>query len=186
MPRLRHAAVTAPNRSLTAGAAGRSFDKCYAGALKTEIDNAFGMRRVEIMCAACDGHLGHVFENEGFSATMERHCVNSVFGQIRSGEFGRRGSQGSGRERRVGRVRVRALADHRVARDLRVIGLARTRDEFLRLQTRIDARARRAPVVKSPSAFDSDTDASPSSPRRSFNHRATSPSPPRAHRSARA
>ena len=30
------------------------------------------------MCAACDGHLGHVFENEGFSATMERHCVNSV------------------------------------------------------------------------------------------------------------
>ena len=55
-----------------------AFDKCYAGALKTEIDNAFGMRRVEIMCAACDGHLGHVFENEGFSATMERHCVNSV------------------------------------------------------------------------------------------------------------
>ena len=55
-----------------------AFDKCYVGALKTEIDNAFGMRRVEIMCAACDGHLGHVFENEGFSATMERHCVNSV------------------------------------------------------------------------------------------------------------
>jgi peptide methionine sulfoxide reductase MsrB len=32
----------------------------------------------EIMCAACDGHLGHVFENEGFTSTMERHCVNSV------------------------------------------------------------------------------------------------------------
>ena len=55
-----------------------AFDKCYAGAVKTEVDNSFGMRRVEIMCAGCDGHLGHVFENEGFSATMERHCVNSV------------------------------------------------------------------------------------------------------------
>lgn len=55
-----------------------AFDKCYTGAVKTEIDNSFGMRRIEIMCAACDGHLGHVFENEGFSATMERHCVNSV------------------------------------------------------------------------------------------------------------
>jgi peptide-methionine (R)-S-oxide reductase len=55
-----------------------AFDKCYAGAVKTEVDNSFGMRRVEIMCAGCDGHLGHVFENEGFSATMERHCVNSI------------------------------------------------------------------------------------------------------------
>lgn len=55
-----------------------AFDKCYAGAVKTEIDNSFGMRRIEIMCAACDGHLGHVFENEGFTPTMERHCVNSI------------------------------------------------------------------------------------------------------------
>ena len=55
-----------------------AFDKCYTGAVKTEVDNSFGMRRVEIMCAGCDGHLGHVFENEGFSATMERHCVNSI------------------------------------------------------------------------------------------------------------
>ena len=55
-----------------------AFDKCYKGALITETDVTFGMKRVEIMCGACDGHLGHVFENEGFSPTMERHCVNSV------------------------------------------------------------------------------------------------------------
>ncbi|OEL21612.1 Peptide methionine sulfoxide reductase B5 [Dichanthelium oligosanthes] len=36
-------------------------------------------RRVEITCAACGGHLGHVFKGEGFGTpTDERHCVNSV------------------------------------------------------------------------------------------------------------
>jgi peptide-methionine (R)-S-oxide reductase len=63
-----------------------AFDRCYTGSIDTFEDTSHGMRRIEITCAGCGGHLGHVFLGERMTPTNERHCVNSVSVKFIQGE----------------------------------------------------------------------------------------------------
>jgi peptide-methionine (R)-S-oxide reductase len=54
-----------------------SYDACEPGTVAEHSDRKLLIRRTEILCARCGGHLGHVFK-DGPTATGLRYCVNSL------------------------------------------------------------------------------------------------------------
>ena len=55
-----------------------SFDKEIEGSVIKIPDYSLGMKRTEIVCSKCKGHLGHVFYGERFTKENTRHCVNPI------------------------------------------------------------------------------------------------------------
>lgn len=70
------AALFASADKFDSGTGWPSFSDAVGGAVERHRDFSLGLPRTEVLCRACGGHLGHVF-NDGPAPTRQRYCINA-------------------------------------------------------------------------------------------------------------
>lgn len=71
------AELFASDAKFESGTGWPSFDQAIEGAVEYHEDNSLGMKRTEVTCAKCGGHLGHIFDDGPTETTGKRLCINS-------------------------------------------------------------------------------------------------------------